>query len=901
MDTNNDMIKILEIYPSDILAESMRKINWNFNAIIGKNNATDFKLLALAQSLKDRIDALERGGASRDNDIARNLDALNEKFNGLDTSEDIKNAIDEALANANLDIQNFIITHVEDTVSHKYGDYVTTSYYERDKSALESSINGKINDVNREVIRISSAFDEWTADAVTGTASASRIVANATFYKNEDGYLVYINPTDDNIDPPAPYKTLEDWYNGESSVRNEVDPDGKGLDDDFVAQRLIQKAKLTFRTIYKEMSQIKQWVSENAAGFDILASVNSKKGPITAAILGYANEHKGESGIVMNADVLNLDANHKLRLKSNTFTIESSNFSVDENGDVTSNNMTANNMTANNMVSNNMTANSININGLTLNSVGAKTYIGSDGILHANGAVISGDITTNSLTAQSSRNVDVSGYSGTITRNTRIDGSQFKIESEGVLRNGSNTKDVTGNSLYIEIVDEFNNEENSVLPSGKLYGVPMLCMRYGGETYRLSPGAWLKAVSSSSDGDSSNMSFMSRGSVQHMKINDLNSTASNYYYSGNHNASNITTYYFFRAEDNGHTNNSPSAAGYRFIDWSGGISNGTTDNLYQFEVKDWGGTAGTSPTGVTRAQLMNTYGLISSTTGDVGSYVLESNLGSAGRDYCGDGGQIRITTQKCTEMARYVQGPEYITNESNTISVFTDSAIYTTSSQFESAAKCGSLKIMQLMKDLLMERGIEPAFKSNIWRTQYVPSGMSYGSYSNVSLTRDASGKFPFDGTGSYNGTNRFSMSYRYWPANEIVKTSRYTTYKTTANRVLVEVNVTATRQYDSNFDSRMTCEGFTTGTVTFKATNVSMNFKFRLVLNLNSDLSSSTIKEKIEQFFTDFNFNNVKTSHDSDYYNYFYLGCNIVGDVVNDNNFPTGNTIELELIDNYS
>ena len=59
MDTNNDMIKILEIYPSDILAESMRKINWNFNAIIGKNNATDFKLLALAQSLKDRIEAIK--------------------------------------------------------------------------------------------------------------------------------------------------------------------------------------------------------------------------------------------------------------------------------------------------------------------------------------------------------------------------------------------------------------------------------------------------------------------------------------------------------------------------------------------------------------------------------------------------------------------------------------------------------------------------------------------------------------------------------------------------------------------------------------------------------------------------------------------------------------------------
>ena len=209
MDTNNDMIKILEIYPSDILAESMRKINWNFNAIIGKNNATDFKLLALAQSLKDRIDALERGGASRDNDIARNLDALNEKFNGLDTSEDIKNAIDEALANANLDIQNFIITHVEDTVSHKYGDYVTTSYYERDKSAMDGRINGlsgDLDDMNREVIRISSAFDEWTADAVTGTASASRIVANATFYKNEDGYLVYINPTDDNMDPPAPFR-----------------------------------------------------------------------------------------------------------------------------------------------------------------------------------------------------------------------------------------------------------------------------------------------------------------------------------------------------------------------------------------------------------------------------------------------------------------------------------------------------------------------------------------------------------------------------------------------------------------------------------------------------------------------------------------------------------------------
>ena len=34
------------------------------------------------------------------------------------------------------------------------------------------------------------SFDDWKANAVTGTASASRIVANSTFYKTSDGYLV---------------------------------------------------------------------------------------------------------------------------------------------------------------------------------------------------------------------------------------------------------------------------------------------------------------------------------------------------------------------------------------------------------------------------------------------------------------------------------------------------------------------------------------------------------------------------------------------------------------------------------------------------------------------------------------------------------------------------------------
>ena len=518
MDTNTDIVKILEILPSDIISESMRKINYNFNAIASKSDVTDYKLLSWAQRLKDRLDEIERGGASRDNDLARGIDSLNDKMDNMDITDDIKNSIDLALAEANIDIQNFIISHIEDTVSHKYGDYVTNSYYQRDKDEMNGRIDGlsgDLDNVNREVLRISSAFDEWQTDAVTGTASASRIVANATFYKTDNDYFVNDDGTE------SVYKTLEDWYNN-GGIKSEVDPENKGLDDDLVVQRLIQKAKQTFRTIYKEMSQIKQWIEENAAGFDIVASVRGEIGEVTAAIFGEAT--KEGSTIKMWADQLQFAANHRMILETGLFKINSTNLNVDFDGNVSmKGNLTANTLntnTGNTTIDSdgNLTTINANITGdltaTTLNAAYGNTKIDSDGVLYATGAKISGDITAKEFQATDIVDVNsTSGYSGTITKTTIINGSTFNISADGSLSNGSDTRNVTGNQLYIKILDELDNTgANSEIQDTTMYGVPTLCMRYIDASgtpheYVLNPNTW-KDINSTSQGDPSDMRWL---------------------------------------------------------------------------------------------------------------------------------------------------------------------------------------------------------------------------------------------------------------------------------------------------------------------------------------------------------------------------------------------------------
>ena len=137
------------------------------------------------------------------------------------------------------------------------------------------------------------------------------------------------------------------------------------------------------------------------------------------------------SSITLDADRININADHKLSIKSNgLFELISDNCIIDDEGNITAKN-----------------------------------------------ANISGNITTNSLTAE------------TDTKKTEINGDKFEISTIG--------GDVSA-SISITIIDDMKNISGyGDAPSSlqEAINVPVLCMEYDGEKYYLWPGAWRTAGS----------------------------------------------------------------------------------------------------------------------------------------------------------------------------------------------------------------------------------------------------------------------------------------------------------------------------------------------------------------------------------------------------------------------
>lgn len=351
-----------------------------------------------------------------------------------------------------------------------------------------------------------------------------------------------------------------EWVNAGTNIRRLVHPMGYMIDkvqisisdrsvsDDLKGNRIPNSNDATnyldvpdeekpyLIPVITELATISQHISDGIASTEIITSADDKKAVFFAqAVAGVGSQ------IYMNA---------------NEVGIESDFFKLDKNG-------------------------------LTLNTAGGNTSIDSNGILHANGAIINGSITAEKFEASETKLTTVTDsndveFTGDLTRNTLIDGSQFLITATGELVNGSSSKNIT-NSIYIEIVDEMDNDNDDIKEGNskapKLYGVPQLRMRYNGETYALNPSMWKKLGGSTS----SNMRWIPQftGPVYSLTSDTPSShtTLRNYCVSGSVSFDDGKTgnYYIFRPEDNAHSS-------VRFIN-----RGNTNETICRLGIDNWGG------------------------------------------------------------------------------------------------------------------------------------------------------------------------------------------------------------------------------------------------------------------------------------------------------------------------
>lgn len=331
---------ITKIYPSDLISDSMVKINHNFEIISNRDDVTESKLNQWVENIENQLADIRNDNGIISDTILNNVQRLENKINNLTNLDGITKEVQNIINNATTDVENLINDKAGEAISSRLGDYVKTS-------TLNKTLGGYVS---------STAFDTYRSDSSKSSAQSSRIVANSKFLKlDNDGVECLVRISGEITE----FKSVEDYFKRGLSASEKTailgdktfSSDDKALEDPDVIAKLIEVCERTFKTVISEMSVISQTVGPGNVENTIISTVkNGKTGKdITASIFTKANE-KG-SLIALNADHINIEGEHALTVKSGgniniesggnfkinsggKFQITSDNFNIDSNGNV---------------------------------------------------------------------------------------------------------------------------------------------------------------------------------------------------------------------------------------------------------------------------------------------------------------------------------------------------------------------------------------------------------------------------------------------------------------------------------------------------------------------------------------------------------------------------------------
>lgn len=549
--------EIIKINGTDLISESIEKINTNFESLAEVTSIDKQKWQALMDETKKEIDRLKESNDKKEIVISGLIRDLNDKVDNVPTIDNIQQQVNSAIKNADRELSAVISTLAGQYVNNALGDYAKDADLEK----------------------IQTSFESFSADAEKNIATASITAANSKFYttykksdtSKKQQYLVYIDD-DKNKEGTSDYKDIYDYYEKNKVT---IDPHNKGYGDSDVAKDLLSECEKKFKTTSTEMATIKQTVSDDIAKIDIIATVKKAVDPndkyndgddgknITAAIFATASENGSE--IKLTADNILIDSDNQLKLSTGTFIVNGDNFSVDASGYLTASNasisgeITATSLTIAEpgyqkqhigdyveskvsfalndifggsdgnydwfngamhktttngglVLTGNLLVGDINEN-ITAGVLGANTgdsgndirfFAGSNmsdinnapfkvyanGHLEATDATISGEITANKFSAKTSQSINYDNKPYVVTKSTTITGDTFEI---GLSNVHADLNDFSENKVYIKLVNELQDESGTISKEHKLYCVPVLCMKYCGKEYMLSPASWISS------------------------------------------------------------------------------------------------------------------------------------------------------------------------------------------------------------------------------------------------------------------------------------------------------------------------------------------------------------------------------------------------------------------------
>ena len=220
---------IIKIQPSDLISDSMVKINRNFEIISAKPDVIESKLNQWTENIENQLADIRNENGIISSTLLNNVQKLENKINNLTDLDGITKEVQNIIYNATIDVENLINDKADEAISSKLGDYVKTS-------TLNERLDGYV---------ASTAFDTYRSDSSKSFAQSSRIVANSKFLKLPNGDVDCLVRISGEI---TEFKSVEDYFKiglpaaDKAAILGDktFSSDDKALEDPDVVAKLIE-------------------------------------------------------------------------------------------------------------------------------------------------------------------------------------------------------------------------------------------------------------------------------------------------------------------------------------------------------------------------------------------------------------------------------------------------------------------------------------------------------------------------------------------------------------------------------------------------------------------------------------------------------------------------------------
>ena len=243
-------------------------------------------------------------------------------------------------------------------------------------------------------------------------------------------------------------------------------------------------------TSVSELATISQMVSNGIACTEIIAAVGDEH---ASAIFQATNNG---SQIYLNANEIGIESDY-FHLNNNGLTLTGNLLAKNSSGKITAG------VIGDNLASGikffagtNVSESATNFKNSVKN---AKFRVYENGVLYAEDAIISGNITTNNISASKAYQKTINTINPSdpiyddiysITKTASIDANTFEIASTS--QNTSTGSDPITSKIYITILDKFEADGDILGETSEetLVNVPVLCFEYDGHKFYLTPDVW---------------------------------------------------------------------------------------------------------------------------------------------------------------------------------------------------------------------------------------------------------------------------------------------------------------------------------------------------------------------------------------------------------------------------